>query len=373
MKFGLKNCRLFDGEKFFDTLMNITINDGIVEEISRETTCNDIFDCEGSIITPGYVDIHTHGIAGFDNSDFDEKSFSQMVNEYVKRGTTTFIPSFPTISSDTAFKTLSIYKNHKKTIKKVHLEGPFINTSKKGAQNPDFIETPDVESFIKYVQSNDSFIGRVTISPELDRNFELTKFLIEKNIIVSFGHTTCNFEKATEFFKITDSIATHLFNAMPIIHHREPGITLAALMNDNIACEIIPDLIHLHPEIIKLVFKLKGAEKTICISDSIVAAGLKEGKYVFSGLDINVTNKSARLKDGNLAGSIITMADGVKNMVSIGIDTKDALISATSSPAKAMRIENEAGYIRVGAKADILILSEDYSIKKVIKDGKFII
>ncbi len=366
----LKNCRIFNGLEFLDDLMDIEIQNGFITDISSGLNSDNEYDCHGKTVVPGYVDIHTHGISGFDNSDIKEEEFADMVNSYTRRGTTCFIPTFPTIGIKTAAETLGVYSKHRDQINCIHLEGPFINEGKKGAQNPEYILKPDLGEYIKYVGVHGDLIGRVTLSPEKDENFALTKFLVSKGILVSFGHTACSYELAAGFFEITDSLATHMFNAMPPVHHREPGITVAALMNEKTACEIIPDLIHLHPEIIKLVFRLKGPGKTVCISDSIVAAGLDEGEYVFSGLDIIVDKNSARLKSGNLAGSIITMADGVKNMVSIGITPKDAIMSATSTPARVMGIDDKAGFVKKGRKADLLILNPDYSVYEVFKNGK---
>ena len=157
---------------------------------------------------------------------------------------------------------------------------------------------------------------------------------------------------------------------MPSIHHRSPSITTVALNRDNVYCEIIPDLIHIHPEIIKLIFKMKGPEKTIAVSDSILATGLPKGVYEFSGLHVTVGETGARLNSGNLAGSTITLAAGVKNIISVGIKLEHALMSATSSPANAMGIENSCGYIKKGYTADLLILDDNYSVLKVFLKGK---
>ncbi|HPJ22229.1 MAG TPA: N-acetylglucosamine-6-phosphate deacetylase [Clostridia bacterium] len=369
----LTNCRVFDGEKFLDGLWDIFIEDGRIQKISGHEGNAAGTDCEGRVVSPGYVDIHTHGIAGFDNSDIKAQDFDAMCSAYHRTGTTCFIPTFPTIDRETASQSLEIYKKKREKIESVHLEGPFINKEKKGAQNPDYILEPDVDLFDDFAGEYEELIGRVTLSPEMDSGFRLTKKLVSKGILVSFGHTSCSFEKGMEFFGVTDSLATHMFNAMPAIHHREPGITVASLLNSATACEIIPDMIHLHPAIIKLIYKLKGPVKTICVSDSIMAAGLPDGEYVFSGLGITVMNKSARLKSGNLAGSIITMAEGVRNLVSIGIAPEDALMSATSSPAFIMGIEERHGFLKPGRVADIVVLEEDYSVNTVLKAGERVI
>ncbi len=370
----IKNCKCFDGNEFLTGRKNIVVENGKISGISNEKKDikGDFFDAAGRIACPGYVDIHTHGIGGFDNSAISEEEFPQMEELYNKSGCTTFIPSMPTISSRKILETLRVYGKFINEIPGVHLEGPFINVEKRGAQNPVYIQKPSASYFEKEFGEFIDTISRVTLAPELDIDFSLTKFLVKKGIIVSFGHTVCDSDTAEIFFDIADSIATHTFNAMPSIHHRSPSITTIALNRENVYCEIIPDLIHVHPEIIKLIFKMKGPEKTIAVSDSMLAAGLPYGEYNFSGLHVNVGPTGARLASGNLAGSTITIAEGIRNIIDSGIRPEDALMSGTSSPARAMGIDDKSGYLKTGRNADLLILNEDYSVSEVFKRGKLI-
>ncbi|MCD6322442.1 MAG: N-acetylglucosamine-6-phosphate deacetylase [Clostridiales bacterium] len=370
----IKNCRCFDGKEFLEGFVNISITKGLIRDISSIDFEEDseTYDAEGKIVCPGFIDIHTHGIGGYDNSKLNEDEFNLMKGLYNKAGTTKFYPSFPTISSNVMLKSLSLYKKKSKEIPGIHFEGPYINTEKRGAQNPVYIQRPNKERFKEEFSEYMDIISRITIAPEMDENLSFTKYLVSQGIKVSFGHTTCNAEKANKFFDLTDSIATHIFNAMPSIHHRSPSITTVALNRDNVYCEIIPDLIHIHPEIIKLIFKIKGPEKTIAVSDSILATGLPKGVYEFSGLHVTVGETGARLNSGNLAGSTITLAAGVKNIISVGIILEHALMSATSSPANAMGIENSCGYIKKGYTADLLILDDNYSVLKVFLKGKIL-
>jgi len=368
----IRNCRCFDGKEFLEDIRNISILNGKFNDLSKVAVEEDseIYDAEGKIVCPGFIDIHTHGIGGYDNSKLNEDEYNLMTDQYNKAGTTKFYPSFPTISSDDMLESLEIYKKKSDEIPGIHLEGPYINFEKRGAQNPEFIQKPNANRFKNEFSEYMDIISRITIAPEMDEDFSFTQFLVSQGIKVSFGHTTCDALTANKFFDITDSIATHMFNAMPSIHHRTPSITTVALNRDNVFCEIIPDLIHLHPEIIKLIFKIKGPEKTIVVSDSMLATGLPNGEYNFSGLHVTVGETGARLDSGNLAGSTITLAAGVKNLVSIGIKPEHALMSATSSPAKAMGIENMCGYIKKGYNADLLILEDDYSVSKVFLSGR---
>lgn len=370
----IKNCSCFDGTEFLKGNIDILIKDGTITGISDKNIYKDeqIFDAAGKIVCPGFIDIHTHGIGGFDNSKLSEEDFFSMKDLYNRAGTTTFYPSFPTIPSSQMVSNLKMYLKNKNEIPGIHLEGPYINIEKRGAQNPVYIEKPSIVRFEKEFSSFIKIIKRITLAPETDDNFAFTKYLKKNGIKVSFGHTVCDTEMANKFFNLTDSIATHIFNAMPAIHHRRPSITTVALNRKNVYCEIIPDLIHLHPEIIKMIFNIKGPDKTISVSDSMLASGLPMGQYNFSGLQVTVDETGARLDSGNLAGSIITLAAGVKNLVEIGINPEHALMSATSTPARAMGIEKKAGFIKKLMPADLNILNPDYSVSKVMIKGIFL-
>ncbi len=371
----IKNCRCFDGEKFLSGNRNILVKNGLITSIEEKYISGneELLDADGKIVCPGFIDIHTHGIGGYDNSKISIEEYPLMAKKYNEAGTTKFYPSFPTISQKEMLHSLSIYKKIAKDIPGIHLEGPYINFDKRGAQNPVYIQKLNTEIFEMKFSGYLDIIKRITIAPELDENFAFTRYLVSKGIKVSFGHTTCNAEKANRFFDLTESIATHTFNAMPSIHHRSPSITTAALNREDVFCEIIPDLLHIHPEIIKLIFNIKGPERTIAVSDSMLATGLPKGKYEFSGLHVTVGETGARLESGNLAGSTITLAEGVKRIISTGVLPEHALMSATSTPARAMGIEKTDGYIKNGRSADLLILDSDYSVLKVILNGKMLI
>ncbi|MBN2557739.1 MAG: N-acetylglucosamine-6-phosphate deacetylase [Clostridia bacterium] len=369
----ISNCRLFNGEIFHEEPMDILIEDGIIAGIGiagKTRYPGYAEDARGRIVCPGYVDIHTHGMGGFDNTYVEADKLDSMARVYHYSGTTTFVPTIPTVSDKNILRALEMYSRRPDLVPGVHLEGPFINIGKKGAQNPVYILNPLVDIFKKITGDYRKVVIRVSLAPEKDKDFKLTQYLVSENIKVSFGHTECDSETANAFFDITDAIATHMFNAMPSIHHRKPMITTVALNRDNVMCEIIPDLIHTHPEIIKLIYNVKGAGKTIIISDSMLAAGLGYGEYDFSGLHVTVSENGARLDSGILAGSIATIADGVRNITGIGVPPGDVLASATSSPARAMGLENICGHLKKGRTADILILADDYSVSSVFKSGE---
>lgn len=353
-------------------LSDIVVKSGMIHKIlpaKGYENDSDIYDAAGKVVCPGFVDIHTHGIFGYDITNVNEDEIADMAKEYYKAGSTTFIPSIPTVSSDKVNKTLEIYSKFRQMIPGIHMEGPYINVEKRGAQNPLYITRPTISAFKTAVDGYEDIVLRVTLAPEKDIGFTLTDYLVSKGIKVSFGHTMSDAATANAFFDRNDSIATHLFNAMPSIHHRKPMITTIALTRDNVMCEIIPDLIHVHPEVIKMVFKIKGCRKTIAVSDSMLAAGLPDGEYELGGLSVTVEKDRAILKEGNLAGSIITLAKGIKNLIDIGIEPEEALASGTSTPAAALGLEKKCGFIKEGYAADIVILDKKYSLVSVFKNG----
>ncbi len=210
------------------------------------------------------------------------------------------------------------------------------------------------------------------MAPELDKDFELSNFLNEQQIILSFGHTNSNALQGREAFSHGYKLATHLMNAMPPIHHRDVSITGMALLDERVGVEIITDLLHVSSEMIKIIIKCKLLDNIYIISDSMSAAHLGDGEYELSNQKVIVKNNCARTLKGNLAGSLITMLDGVKNMVSIGIKLEHAIQFATYNQAKLLGLENNIGILKEGNMANILVLTKELEIKHVIFRGELI-
>jgi len=369
------NGKIFNGQHFIEYKNIKIVGDKIVEISNKEMKDDVSINAKGEYVVPGFIDIHTHGIKGYDVNHIEtNEQYEQCFLEYAKNGTTSLLPS--TVAQEEVYTSnlLNYAKsiNCSKSVIGIHLEAPYINEGKLGAQNKKFIRQPYVNDFIKYYAQYYNIIKRVTIAPELDKQFSLGKFLYEKNIIPSFGHTLCDSKKGQEAFQNGYILATHFMNAMPQIHHREVAITGKALINDNVFIELIGDLKHVSGDIIKMVYKIKPKDKIIIISDSMSATLLGNGEYFLSGQKVIVKDNTARLIAGNLAGSLITMLDGVKNFIKIGISLENTLQFATYNPAKLLKLENKIGVIKKGSYADILLLDNKFDIKKVILKGKVI-
>jgi len=369
----IKNGKIFNGKKFIK-FRNIYIENGIIKEVSNNTFNNmKYIDANNLFIVPGLIDIHTHGIKGYDLNELTDENFNKAISEYKKNGTTSLLPT--TVSQKTA-KTIKLLNNIKKSKDKsiigVHLEGPYINQAKLGAQSKKFIEIPDVDTFKKDYGKYYKYIKIVSLAPELDKDNKLIKFLHEKNIIPSFGHTLCDSVLGQAAINDGCILATHFLNAMPSIHHRDKTITLLALLKDEVYLEIISDLVHVSNDMIKLIYKTKPINKILIISDSMSATRLGDGQYILSSQKVIVKNSIARTEKGNLAGSLITMLDGVKNYIKIGIPIEKAFRFATYNQAKLLNMENKIGMIKKGNDADLLILDNKFDLKTVICKGEII-
>jgi N-acetylglucosamine-6-phosphate deacetylase len=252
----------------------------------------------------------------------------------------------------------------------VHLEGPFINEKYKGAQNAEYILKPDYDFIKNYMD----IIKIITYAPEKDENYEFTKCMCRehKHIALSIGHSAATYEQAMGAIKNGARHITHIFNAMPSMHHREPGIIGAAFRSD-VTCELIADNIHVNPENYQILIGIKGKEKVVLITDSMRAGCLKSGEYELGGQKVNVDNTSARLASGTLAGSILTLNKGVQNVLNYAdVNIVEAVNMASINAAKVIGIDNIKGSLEEGKDADIIILDSELKVKKTIVGGNIV-
>lgn len=253
-----------------------------------------------------------------------------------------------------------------------HLEGPFLSPEKPGAQIVENIRTPSKEEFDELLNASKKSIKLITIAPEVPGAIELIKHASSLGVTVSLGHSNAKYEEALAGIKAGASHATHLFNAMRAYHHREPGILGAVLENPKVSVELIMDLVHVHPSIIRLVCKLKPNDKVISVTDAIRATDMPDGVYK-NRYELHVKNGEARLPDGTLAGSTLTLDKALHNLVfKLGIPLKDAVTMMTVNPAKDIRVDDEIGSIKVGKSADLVILDKNLNVMKTIVGGEIV-
>src|SRR5680860_335121 len=355
---------------------------GIVnkEELSTATlTGTEVIEGKDKYIVPGYIDIHVHGGGGSDVMDGDYEAINQIAITHSHFGTTSFLPTTMTMSKDKIICSLrSICEAAKKgtagaEILGIHLEGPYINPEKKGAQREEDIKKISIEEFLEFNQASGNLIRLVTIAPEMPGAIDLIKYLYKQGIIASVGHTNATYVQTQAGIQAGLSNVTHTFNAMRGLHHREPGVVGAALTSPELTVEIIADGTHVHPVVIKILIKARENEKIVLISDAMRAAGLKEGTYDLGGQEVTVNKGQARLKDGTLAGSVLTMDKAVKNMASkVGVPLPKAIQMASFNPARSIGIDDKKGSLEPGKDADIVILNKNLEAELTMVAGKIV-
>jgi len=355
----------------------ILVEGNKIAGISRDKPegLKDIYKYDDYILAPGLVDIHTHGGFGIDLTYSTIKGVNEFSKHLLATGVTSYMPSIVTESFDMmelAVKNISeVSSMHGGSrILGIHLEGPYLNPVRSGAQSKEHMRKPSLEEFERLYDVSRGLIKRITIAPEIEGGINFIREVKGKfGVKVSLGHTDATYEQALRAIEAGANIITHLFNGMREYHHREPGIIGAALTARKVYTEIISDFIHLHPATINLVLKCKGTNKTILVSDSISGAGLSDGFYTLGSNKIIIKDGIARTENGSLAGSTLTLIRAVQNMVKIGINLKEAVKMATSTPCNAMGIK-KIGRIAKGCKADLIILNRKLDVMETYIDGK---
>lgn len=347
----------------------ISYENGIITEVKLLDE-NKLSEEDRSVyILPGLVDIHSHGCFSHDTCDASYEGLKEMLAFQETKGVTTYFPTTMTFNEEKLAKVcenISKVAKTDKTIKGVYLEGPFISYEKRGAQNPEYIMEPDLSMLDRLNEASGNLVRIVAIAPETRGALEVIEQGSDRYCF-SVAHTTADYEVTKEAFQKGARQVTHLYNAMPPYSHRSPGVIGASMDDDNVRVELIADGIHVHPAVVRNTFRTFGADRVILISDSMEATGMPDGEYSLGGQKVFVKGKLATLKDGTIAGSASTLYDCMISAVNMGVALSEAVIAATKTPAIAAGIFDKTGSLEKGKYAEILILNENLSIKKVIK------
>jgi len=331
---------------------------------------DEVIDAKGNYVSAGFIDLHIHGSGGADIMDATFDALEIISSTLVQTGTTSFLATTMTMSTTEIDNALQNIQLHGKNVSGakilgVHLEGPFINASKHGAQNKAYIQSPNTALINNYMNE----VKMITLAPEIKGAESFIKFVSEQypHIILSIGHSEASYEKSEESFSWGISHATHLFNAMNPYHHRAPGI-VGAVFDSDVTCDIIADLIHTHPSTLELTHKMKK-DKLILITDAMRAGCMKCGKYDLGGQRVEVNGNKAILEDGTLAGSVLKFNDALLNMTRYTSMTRvEAVNAVTRIPAQKLGIKK--GVLKEGYDADIVIFDKDFSIISTIIAGE---
>ena len=336
----------------------------------------DAVDLHGAKVIPGLLDIHTHGNSGADFCDGDYDGLVRMAMYQAANGITSFAPSSLTVPVDTlekAYATAARIVSDKPekcaAVRGINMEGPFFCEAKKGAQNAAYLLLPDYDVFKRLNENCGGLIKIVDIAPELPGAVEFIK-RAAKDCTVSVAHTDCSYDDAVAAFDAGATQLTHLYNAMPGIHHRKPGPIIAGCERDNVYAEIIGDGLHVHPASIRFAYRIFGAERMVLVSDSLRCCGLPDGEYDLGGLKAYLSGGVARLADGTLAGSATNVYECMLRVISFGVPECDAIRSATYNPAHQLGCLDVVGSIADGKCADFVVCNDDLTRKAVYLAGE---
>ncbi|KPU44718.1 N-acetylglucosamine-6-phosphate deacetylase [Oxobacter pfennigii] len=335
----------------------------------------EVIDAEGNYISPGFIDMHIHGIGGYDTMDSSYEALNSMSEILTSFGVTSFMPTVLPMDRETikkAIKAVSlsmIQGTEGANIIGVHLEGPFINKKMKGALDESFLHEPDMDLFLNIAGDGLPIIKRVTLAPELNGAIDLIKFLNGHGITVSIGHSDASFDETINAIQKGANHSTHLYNAMRPYNHREPGI-IGAIMDSGITTELIADGVHVHFAALRTALKIKGYKNCALVSDSTMACCMEDGTYFLGGQEIMVKESVSRLKDDTLAGSTLTLDKAVRNIVkNTHLDITKAVYMASGLPAKICRLSDKKGFLKEGYDADLIIFDDDINIKTTLIGG----
>lgn len=367
--------QVFDLEKGF-VARDVCTDGALISEISSDDC---VLDASGCYVIPGLVDVHFHGCVGEDFSDATAEGLQRIADFELSQGVTYICPAGMTLPEDQLRAICENVAAHRAKntggaeVVGAHLEGPFLSTAKKGAQNGDYLHDPDIEMLRRLQKAAEGCVKLVTVAPEQPNAMEFIRAAKAMGITVSVGHTVADYDTAMEAFRSGATHATHLYNGMPSIHHRAPAVIGAAFDSAGVRAELICDGVHIHGAVVRMTFQLFGKERMVLISDSLRATGMPDGQYPFGGQEIEVHGNRATIvgHPETLAGSVTSLMGCLRQAVKFGIPVADAVRACTYNPAAAIGIDDRAGTLDVGKTASLVLLDRnDLSTRAIVFKGK---
>ena len=336
----------------------------------------DAVDLLGAYVLPGLIDVHTHGNSGADFSDGNAAGVEKMARYMAKNGVTSFAPASMTLPYETLEKAFASARafvdarlSDAAALRGIQMEGPFFSEKKKGAQNGAYLRNPDFEAFKALQDGCGGLVRIVDVAPELPGAEEFIRRAKEL-CTVSIAHTDADYDAARAGIAAGVTHLTHLYNAMPPIHHRKPGVIAAAAEAETVSAELISDGQHVHPASVRLAFRIFGASRMVLISDSLRCCGMPDGEYELGGQQVFLKNGIARLEDGTIAGSATNLYECMQRAVSFGIPREDAIRAASYNPARQLGCLDQVGSIADGKCADFVVCDAELVRKEVWLRGK---
>ncbi len=366
------NAKIYTGQevvengfiRYAETIKEIGL---MAQYVSQENET--VLDAAGKIVIPGMIDVHIHGGYDIDAMDANSDGLVTLGKEMLKEGVTTYFPTTMTQAPEAIEAALHAAKEAKEKgahFEYIHLEGPYVSKKRAGAQPLEHIVPANIEQFKQWQEASGNLIKLVTYAPEEEGALEFEQYLAETGVVGTMGHTDAI---DTQLKNRNITHATHLYNQMRGLHHREPGVVGHVLLNPDVMVEVITDGIHIHPDMVKLAYKLKGPKKVSVITDAMRAKGLEDGLYELGGQPVHVKDGSARLEDGTLAGSILKMDQAFRNVIEFtGCSIEDAVLMTSVNQAEEFGLNNK-GALAVGKDADFVVMNEDLHVYDTVRLG----
>jgi len=369
------------GGQVFDLKEGFVRRDVCFDEdlLTPDSADGQVYDAAGCYVIPGLTDVHFHGCKGADLSDADPEGLQTMADYELSRGVTQICPAGMTLLEDQLTKICKMAAGHKREnrggaeLAGINLEGPFLSYAKKGAQNGDWLHKPDADMLKRLCGAAEGLVKLVSVAPEEEGALDFIRRGREWTNI-SVGHTTADYDTALAAFRAGARHATHLFNAMPPLTHRAPGVVGAALDSPWCRVELICDGVHIHPSVVRAVFRMFGPERVVLISDSLRCTGMPDGKYPFGGQEIILKGSRATLahEPDTLAGSVTDLMGCMVKAAEFGVPLADAVRAAAVNSAQAIGIFDRVGSLEPGKTANVVILNKNLELKDVFFHGMLI-
>lgn len=382
MRFTLRGARLIDATTDL-AAGNITIESAQIQAIDAEQgEHGQEIDATNAIVMPGFIDVHTHGGGGFNLHTTNAEEIHDYLRWVSGTGVTSCLlaivgvpNAMPLPQLQTAVQAIEHIKQSERITGAeplgVHMEGPYFSVERRGAHPPSWLRMPDEAETERVLEVARGHLRLITLAPELPGAQAMIRRLLEAGVTVSMGHTDADYEQAQEGIRWGITHATHCFNAMRPLHHRHPGPLAAIFEAPQVRGELIGDGIHVHPTLMRILVKMLGPERVVVITDAQACAGMPEGVFEFAGQRLHVGNGAARLDDGSLAGSVLTMDQALRNMVMFArVSLSDAVRMQTLNPALAAGAADRKGRLQAGYDADLVIMDRDLQLQATISRGR---
>lgn len=329
----------------------------------------------GHWLVPGFVDIHVHGGGGHTFTTGDAASARLAAAFHLSRGTTTMLASLVSSPFDLMLAATKAFAPlvDEGVLAGIHFEGPYLSRLRCGAQNPEYLRDPSTVELEELVETGAGVVRMMTVAPERPGALAAIELLVKRGVVAALGHTDASYEQTLAGVAAGGTVATHLFNGMRPVHHREPGPVLALLRSPTVVCELIADGVHLHDGTLSFAASVAGTGRAALVTDAMAAAGMGDGEYDLGSLAVNVSGGVARLaSDGAIAGSTLTMDAALRRAVGAGLSIVDASRMASGTPAAAIGFGSSVGALRPGLRADLVELTEDLQVVRVMRGGAWL-